>query len=425
MNEQVKYFVLILLLLFICIGLFGNSLNCIILSRKQIRKKPIYRSLLYESIFSLLTLIICGLDVLLSSTHLFEIRVYSQTACRLHTFLSYFLTQADSSIICLINIQMVLSFYLNNPMKILFNNKRRTIFNKWPLLNNFYLEAILILVIIIYFILNSHFLISLSLRSLDIDYFSSVILKNANQTVKMFNDTFEPKIGSIQQYLESNAKICYPRFQTKYEIFLTDYWFWIDSSLYSILPNIVIIVAFFLLRFKTKQIIRQFSSFLINSRENASFDRILLFDRKFSRMKNLSSMLNSSNVYFMIFSIPYFIAIQYQKKESNTKALSKYLFILNILSYSNSAFNFIFYAIFSDGYKREILKIFRNRSRYNEPKNQIEQHELTSNIKQTSRQTSNCNAKTSIYLSVPEFLPSFKHRKNAIVRETCSVVHDS
>jgi len=66
-------------------------------------------------------------------------------------------------------------------------------------------------------------------------------------------------------------------------------------------------------------------------------------------------MLVSTNISFMVFSLPYSILNNEKFKQNNDVSI-----IANMLSYSNNSFNFIFYYLFSTGYRVRLKEIFES-----------------------------------------------------------------
>ncbi len=95
----------------ILIGLFGNAINILVLSRNTMRNISTFRLLLFLSMFDFLVLSVCASDTLLSFGYEIDIRIYSIYICRFHTFLTYFLTHTSSIILTLISIERVFVVY--------------------------------------------------------------------------------------------------------------------------------------------------------------------------------------------------------------------------------------------------------------------------------------------------------------------------
>ena len=90
---------IVILILLVSFGIMGNILNLIVFSRKKMRRLSTFHFLFYLSAADLLVLLVCSLDAILKFGFQIEIRLYSTVICRLHTFLTYFLTQMSSIIL--------------------------------------------------------------------------------------------------------------------------------------------------------------------------------------------------------------------------------------------------------------------------------------------------------------------------------------
>lgn len=83
-------------------------LNIVIFGKKDLRKCSTFRYLLYLSIFDMLVLIVCASDAFLRFGYQIQMRQSSQLYCRLHTFFTYFLTHASSSILMVVSVDRAL-----------------------------------------------------------------------------------------------------------------------------------------------------------------------------------------------------------------------------------------------------------------------------------------------------------------------------
>lgn len=92
----------------IIIGIIGNLFNIVLFNSKAMKKCTTFRYLFYLSIFDLLVITICAPDAFLRFKYEIEVRLYSDTICRLHTFFTYFLTHASSTILMIISIDRAL-----------------------------------------------------------------------------------------------------------------------------------------------------------------------------------------------------------------------------------------------------------------------------------------------------------------------------
>ena len=82
MNELKKENILASIIgVLIVVGLFGNSLNIIVLSRKSMRIHSTFRLLLYSSIIDIFVILVSVMDVFLIFAFNIEIRNYSSFIC--------------------------------------------------------------------------------------------------------------------------------------------------------------------------------------------------------------------------------------------------------------------------------------------------------------------------------------------------------
>ena len=122
--NEIEYRPTLIYFLISFVGIFGNTLNLIILSQKPFIKISTFRFLFYLSIVdlrklfnlyfflkrisktnvSLVVLTISKTDVLLKSLNV-NMRVYSSFVCKSHTFFTYYLTHLSSIILMIVSIE--------------------------------------------------------------------------------------------------------------------------------------------------------------------------------------------------------------------------------------------------------------------------------------------------------------------------------
>ena len=86
-------------------GLIGNFLNVLIYSKKKMHKSLIYQLLLSLSITDFIILLLCGIETSIENQFEIDLRAYSLIACKLDTFLAYFLTQTRNFLSMAITIE--------------------------------------------------------------------------------------------------------------------------------------------------------------------------------------------------------------------------------------------------------------------------------------------------------------------------------
>ena len=83
-----RYLLIILLIMIIFVGIFGNMLNLLIFSKKKMRQVSTFRFLLYISMSDLLVLLVGATQFLINAVFNFDFRSYSLFICKGHTFLT-------------------------------------------------------------------------------------------------------------------------------------------------------------------------------------------------------------------------------------------------------------------------------------------------------------------------------------------------
>ena len=139
--------------------------------------------------------------------------------------------------------------------------------------------------------------------------------------------------------------VCYPFNNNIYVEFLNKIFNWIDNSIYSFIPSIVMVACSIAIIYY----IRKNSHSLTN--QSSAINQQAETNRR-KRNNQLSIMLISTNVSFMIFTLPYSIL-----NNENFKKNYEISFFANMMSYSNNSFNFVFYCLFSTAYRNAFKEI--------------------------------------------------------------------
>jgi hypothetical protein len=402
-----------LLILMIIFGIFGNILNFIVFSRRSMRTTSTFRFLFYLTFADFLVLIVCSSDTLLSYGFEIEIRLYSLVVCRVHTFLTYFLTHLSSIILMVVSIERAIvvcnqrfpGLYAFREEKLTLLKRssyaftttydvsdtnyvkndfvtKRCCFRLKKFFSKNRIESIILIIVIFLAIVNFHFLVYLNINELS--------LKKPHLNFTDLNSIIPkklPKLNISSLLIETNLNLnekydyeelsqkhgvyysCYPLPNSKYEYFLNNIWIWIDTSLYSLIPFTIMIVCTLMIaveiRINTQKFLR--SSINLNNLNRG----IIL--RRIRRTIQMLLMLTSTNIYFVISSMPFFVVFhvynaKIEEKEKYTTNYASLLIIVHILAYSNNSANFIFYGLFSKKYREEIsifLKFKKRQSKNN------------------------------------------------------------
>jgi hypothetical protein len=159
---------------------------------------------------------------------------------------------------------------------------------------------------------------------------------------------------SLNQSIVLNKKpalSCYQWDNNLYDHFFLHIWNWIDTLIYSYIPIFVMaICSFFILKEVNKKS-RRLSMNPVCGNRRFTQNRI-------KRSNQILLMLVSTNLFFIICSIPYCIShynISFERTESDK---SHSLYLVHTLAYSNNSLNFIFYIIFSERFRKELISVF-------------------------------------------------------------------
>ena len=341
-----------LLITIICIGTIGNILNIVIFSKKNMRQTSTFRFLLYLSVSDLLVLLFCATDALARFGFQFEIRSNHFTLCKIHTFLTYFLTHSSSIILMVISIDRALVvnnkslsdiFFRNNKKTFSENNQNNSRINhskisyilpdiKWFFYRLHRVDLTVGCVCLLLFLINSHFLfINLNL-----------IVEN-NSTI---NDQFY---------------ICFPLPNSPYFNFLNEIWVFVDIGVYSMVPFIVMSICSTIILMRIRSKSKKYFEKLVNKNNEQQKSNI---SKRLRRNRQLLYMLLLTNLYFLLSMLPYcimFILFKGKQSESNIQQP-----LVHTLLYTNNAINFIFYGFSSQKYRKELYLLFFKRFKENE-----------------------------------------------------------
>ena len=414
--ETARDFLSLLLILMIIFGILGNILNFIVFSRRSMRNTSTFRFLFYLTLADFFVLIVCSSDTLLSYGFEIEIRLYSLAVCRAHTFLTYFLTHMSSIILMVVSIERAIVVcnqrfpgiysFREERLTLLRRAKSSTAFTTtFDVSDNSFtknhlkskgvcvkfvdffsrnrIETVILFIALFLASVNLHFLIFLNIN--EMPYKKRDILNLTDLKAMIPKKIRKLNISSLlieadidlnhkPDYEDYNQKhgvyyACYPVPNSNYEYFLNKIWIWIDTSLYSLIPFTIMVFSTLIIAVEIRINTQKFLRSPINLN---NLNRGLIL-RRLRRTIQMLLMLTSTNIYFVISSMPFFIVFhiynaKLEEKEKYTTNYANLLIIVHILAYSNNSANFIFYGLFSKKYREEIsifLKLKKRQSKNN------------------------------------------------------------
>ena len=323
-------------IIILCFGIVSNVINTFIFGKKCMRSSPTLRFLLYLSITDIFVLIMVLFEILFKSDYSLGLRESSLFVCNIQKFLSYSSTYISSCLSMTVNIcrALIISYVPSRirPKRFMKKNVR---FKKNTLTKSF-VDKTMIFIVICVFLLNSHFIFLLK-PSYAVSY---------NQDYLHLNDTK----ANASKY-EYELFKCVPIGNSFYEAFLVHAWFWIDLFIFSIVPFASMSICSGIIIVNLLRLNQDFSNRL-DSNSNKFKKRV--YSRKLRKNIQISLMLISSNLYFLItmclFWIWFMDGNRHHKESSATHLKQSFMYTL---MFSNNAFQILFYALFSSQYRRE------------------------------------------------------------------------
>ena len=291
----------------IAIGIIGNTLSILILSRKRMRK---HTSAFYFTVLAVTDLLVLNVGLLRNFLEaLMEydpIRSYSQASCKIHTFLVYFLGQFSAWVLSSVTVERFISVWF--PFKARYICTRK--------------NAAIGLVILAVFLCsaNVHFFWTRGLSTL------------GNDTVKVYCI-----------YLE------------EYYYFTKVIWDILDSLLITYIPCACMVVLNILIIIKLKRFRR---------RNKCGF--IFAPDCNSARVNSMTAMLLTVTFTFVLLMTPltlYLIGQNYwwEYQHYHDSSFRIYWAAAHQLMYMNNAINFLLYYVSGNRFRKEFKELFHSR----------------------------------------------------------------
>jgi hypothetical protein len=212
------------------------------------------------------------------------------------------------------------------------------------------LEGKLLLIFFVFlFVINSHFLLFLKINRY-------CLRINERPNMKNLSFKIEYTQNMTRHFLVHFE--CAAILGSWYSFFMDKIWFWVDIFVYFVIPFLTMCITFSIIKLKLKSINRNYAAILLDNTYNNYNKRIYL--RKIRRNKKIIYIIFATNAYFCLSIVPFFIF-------SLLKNLNSYLSpnvilyvksLVDILFYSNNAFNIFFYGLSSREYRKTLKRMF-------------------------------------------------------------------
>jgi hypothetical protein len=363
----------------IAMGVLGNTVNIVVFSRRTMRAVSTFRFLLYLSLFDLLVLVVGSTEAFVQFRYHYEIRSVSPFTCRLHTFLTYFLSHCSSSLLMVVSIDRALVIaYLRSVFQSK-RNKNTHAFgiqsnvetHEWlntkseqklaccsvPKFNLHRVDMAMTCIACVLTILNAHYFLFLSLNQTQAsqgvgeDFYQ-------NSSSNYWNFEYKGKAGDIVKIENSKESrlVCFPVEDSLYKSFLVKIWTWLDLIIFSLVPFLTMSVCSVIILVKIRESSEKYLKVLMNRNTESNRDAC---QKRIRRDRQVLYMLLLTNFYFLLSSMPYFVSsLLYQGQRDDSPTAQP---IVHLLLYTNNAVNFLFYGFSSEKYREEFIKVFSRK----------------------------------------------------------------
>ncbi|RNA22587.1 FMRFamide receptor-like [Brachionus plicatilis] len=308
---------------FLILGTIANILSIIVFTRKEMRRFSSFCYFAFLNATNLALLYVTLTRVMMDYNLNRDLRTINLPICKIHVFLTYFLSHLSSLLLCMISIDRVISVMFIHRAKDFCTP--RVAFIVTSTISMFT------------FALSCHFLI-----------FESGYV----ETDSAFNET---------------RIVCESRKGSIYDHIVQEVWKIVDMSIYAFIPFFIMFTCSVIIIVRVAQQSKKFNikkpsvgtqteqrngrtigdqkeSFVIRNPNEAKFS---------TRTRNLALMLIPVNVLFLMFLAPVVISMYFYKNLSEDHLT---LAIVEFLSYCNMTFNFFIYFITSSKFREEFFK---------------------------------------------------------------------
>ena len=229
-------------------------------------------------------------------------------------------------------------------------NSREKLGNLKSLRKRVSVDFIIIFIISFISFLNFHFILFININDVNVLNKLEVLALSPEEYSIIANYLLESSLAK--------AKKCFAESNTFYENFLKNAWFWIDMTVYSIVPFISMSLASTYIAIKFKEINRKYSYLLMN--KNYQLNKIN-YIKKMKKNRQICLMLLNANFYFLFIMTFYWICFLIFKISNDKSDLFNELQTFSYLFlFTHNAFQFLIYLASSSRYRRELYLTFFN-----------------------------------------------------------------
>ena len=290
----------------IILGLMGNILAVVILSRPALRQTTTSLYLRFLAVFDSLVLCIGFTRLWIMNVYVYDFREDNSYVCKFHIWATYWVTYCASWLLVAVTVERCVSVWFPHKVKLIFT-KRRT-------------YIIIATVIVVMVLLSAHYVFG-----------------------RGFNIGSENNMTVV--YLCDNISKMYGEFEMKV-------WPWIDYTIYSVIPSTILILCNISIIHKVMSSSR---NALRSGNDNTAQNRSVS-SRK-SQASSLTAMLLLTSTTYVICTTPFCIFAIYSNafgSELDYAVDDLIWALVNMLQFTNNCINFILYCVSGKRFRDEL-----------------------------------------------------------------------
>ena len=202
-------------------------------------------------------------------------------------------------------------------------------------------DVVILTIFVLICILNSHYVLFLRLY-----------VEKVEQ--KKFAAPFSIRKNSEPTFIMMKQCLAAP--YSKYENFLQNLWFWLDMSVYSIMPFMVMCFCSIIIMAEFKSVNSNYSRLVATEGHSHNRHNFL---RKIKKNRQICLMLFNSNLFFLFIMLQYWICFFiFKDNDAKNELLLELQSFVYIFLYTNNAFEFLIFGITSEKYRQQLYSLF-------------------------------------------------------------------
>ena len=212
-------------------------------------------------------------------------------------------TDYESPVVIMKEMSFLMDSHSSHKLKV--EQKRKFPFFFKFILNK-YVDLVAIIIFVLIFALNFHYIY---LLRLEITVDSLIESRNFTNEEFIENELTESEPSSVNILRGVKSKLdddfelkysCFAKRGSRYEIFLTTIWFWIDLTVYSLLPFITMTICSVIITLKIRKINKKYKEYLTNESYKTNKN---IYLSKLKKNRQIYIMLLNKDLYFLFIMV--------------------------------------------------------------------------------------------------------------------------